>query len=497
MRHGPRRPCAAHARACRRRRIAGRAVKPALIVMAKPEASSAPSDGGEDREILRKIARQIADADRAPVAAPVPAAPETRTQREDAGAAAGSPGVASGSADAAAALVARLIDAVPCALASCAGGTLNAANSAFALAFGYAGASELVAAGGLSAIFPNEADVALLLSPAAAGETSPHLVDALTRGRRRTKARLTVRALGSPGATPLVLLVLEPEHASAPSMPEAVRRETEADERSAAGPTAAPASKEPAEERLDAVEGPGHREATGSAWTRPDVLATVSHEIRTPLNSILGFAEIMKEERFGPIGNSRYESYMRDIHASGEYALSLINDLLDISKLEAGRFELNFTTVEINELIDECVQLMQPQAGKLRVVVRVALSDVPAVLADRRALKQILLNLLSNAVKFTQPGGQVIVSSRCKDSGAVRLRVQDTGVGMSPSEIAEAMQPFRRIDQGLATLPGTGLGLPLTEALSEANRARFKLKSKPGVGTRADVVFPAERTVAR
>jgi signal transduction histidine kinase len=228
-----------------------------------------------------------------------------------------------------------------------------------------------------------------------------------------------------------------------------------------------------------------------------DFLAKVSHEVRTPLNSIIGFAELMLHERFGPIGNTRYKGYAEDIHQSGLYALSLLNDLLDISKIEAGKFELDFTSVDVGEVVDACVASLQPLAKRTRIVLRSSFADdLPLVLADPRRLRQILLNLLTNAIKFTREGGQVIVSGTMVDS-ELRLRVRDSGVGMSENDIAYAMQPFNQLDTSPRHQAGTGLGLPLTKALTDAIRARLELTSEPGVGTSADVIFPKERLFRR
>lgn len=273
-----------------------------------------------------------------------------------------------------------------------------------------------------------------------------------------------------------------------PPVPEPKVRETEARREEAAEPTAQ--DPEPADTRQpDQPERRAPPEPAGM-----DFLAKVSHEVRTPLNSIIGFAELMREQRFGRIGNSRYRGYVDDIYESGVYALGLINDLLDISKLEAGRFELNFTAVDANEVIAETVRNMQPRARHGRVMLRMSLAEsVPRVLADRRSLKQILLNLVSNAIKFTHAGGQVVVSSRRGIEGAVHLGVRDNGIGMSEAEIAQALKPFEQLDVAPRKQGGTGLGLPLTKALVQANHARFELESGPGLGTRADVVLPADR----
>ncbi len=192
------------------------------------------------------------------------------------------------------------------------------------------------------------------------------------------------------------------------------------------------------------------------AARRLDFLAKVSHEVRTPLNSIIGFTELMLQERLGPIGNPRYKGYIEDIHQSGLYALSLLNDLLDISKIEAGKFELDFTAVDLSDLVESCVNSLQPLAKRARIVLRTSLShDLPLVVADPRRLKQILLNLLTNAIKFTKEGGQVIVSGTMVD-GELRLRVHDNGVGMTEDEIAYAMQPFHQLDTAPAPAIGNG-----------------------------------------
>jgi PAS domain S-box-containing protein len=231
---------------------------------------------------------------------------------------------------------------------------------------------------------------------------------------------------------------------------------------------------------------------------KSDFLAKISHEIRTPLNAIIGFSEVMMEERFGPIENQRYRDYLRDIHSSGEHLISLINDLLDLSKIEAGKLDLAFTSVSLNEIVQQCMAIMQPQANRERIVVRSSLAtDLPPVVADARSIRQIVLNLVSNSVKFTQPGGQVILSTTLTEQGEVVLRVRDTGIGMSEADIAIAMEPFRQIaTSGRAGSGGTGLGLPLTKALAEANRASFNIRSAVDVGTIVEITFPSTRVLA-
>ena len=158
-------------------------------------------------------------------------------------------------------------------------------------------------------------------------------------------------------------------------------------------------------------------QAEKASSAKSDFLAKISHEIRTPLNAIIGFSEVMMEERFGPIGNERYREYLKDIHASGGHLVSLLNDLLDLSKIEAGKLELTFASVDLNELTQQCVALMQPQANRERIIIRTSLPPtLPPVVADARSVRQIVLNLLSNSIKFTGAGGQVIVSTALTDT---------------------------------------------------------------------------------
>jgi signal transduction histidine kinase len=353
-----------------------------------------------------------------------------------------------------------LLEGVPVAVAILSRGALAEANSAFANAFGYPSAAELVQAGGLGAILGD--------SKLPDGGGAERSLEALTRSRRRVKVAFSLSVLDAERQLTLLRLIDKPG-------PEA----------EAATPTAAPPEAPKPE--------PPPRPQADAAASRLEFLAKVSHEVRTPLNSILGFAELMLQERFGPIGNRRYKGYVEDIHQSGLYALSLLNDLLDISKIEAGKFELNFTAVDVGEIVEDCAASLQPLAKRARIVLRTSLApDLPTAVADPRRLKQVLLNLLTNAIKFTNEGGQVIVSGSMVD-GELRLRVRDNGVGMTKDEIAFAMQPFHQLDTAPRKQTGTGLGLPVTKALVDANRARLVLTSEPQIGTSADVIFPAER----
>ncbi|PYE36301.1 PAS/PAC sensor signal transduction histidine kinase [Rhizobium sp. PP-F2F-G38] len=231
---------------------------------------------------------------------------------------------------------------------------------------------------------------------------------------------------------------------------------------------------------------------------KTDFLARVSHEIRTPLNAIIGFSDMMASEHFGPIGSARYIEYASDIGRSGRHVLDIVNDLLDISKIEAGEMELDFAAVEINEAVSEAVSLVQPQANAQRVIIRTSLStSVPSVVADNRSIKQIALNILANAIRFTPAGGQIVVSTAYEANGSVMLRIRDTGVGMTRTELEQAMKPFRQVTTGTRMRgEGTGLGLPLTKAMAEANRALFAINSAPNEGTLVEITFPSQRVLA-
>jgi len=256
---------------------------------------------------------------------------------------------------------------------------------------------------------------------------------------------------------------------------------------------AAPLQK--AEDELRAAK----REVQKATAAKMNFIAKVSHEIRTPLNAMTGFAEVIMSERFGPIGNERYREYLKDIHVAGTHLVSLLNDLLDLSKVETGQLDLNFADVSLNELTQQCVGIMQPQASRARIIIRTSLTPgLPKVIADERSLRQIVLNLLSNSIRFTGPGGQVIVSTAFADSGEAVLRVRDTGVGMSQKDVEIALAPFRQTAVSASWgSGGTGLGLPLTKALAEANRANFSIKSAPNAGTLVEVAFPPARVVAQ
>lgn len=232
------------------------------------------------------------------------------------------------------------------------------------------------------------------------------------------------------------------------------------------------------------------RAAERGAGAKTDVLARVSHEVRTPLNAIIGFAEVMTDERFGALGNERYVEYMKDIRASGERVMTIIGDLLDLSRIESGQLDLDFTNENLNDMVEQCVSVMQPQANRARIIIRSSLGhQLPAIVADARALRQIVLNLIGNSIQLANAGGQVIVSTAVTDSGEVALRVRDTGLGMNDNELAAAMEPFNSPTPGDHTADSTGINLSLTRALIGANRARFQIRTAPTSGTLIEVIF--------
>jgi len=238
------------------------------------------------------------------------------------------------------------------------------------------------------------------------------------------------------------------------------------------------------------------RLADRAANAKADMLARISHEVRAPLNAIIGFAEVMIGERFGALGNERYVDYMKDIRGSGERVIALINDLLELSRIETGKLDLAFTNQNLNELVESCVAMMQPHANRARIIIRSSLSHaLPPVVADARALRQIALNLISTSIALANPGGQVIVSTAMSDFGEVVLRVRDTGHGLNDQEVAAALEPFRSQAPSEQSSDSAGLSLSLTKALVEANRAQFHVKAAPKSGTLMEVVF--SRALAR
>jgi len=235
--------------------------------------------------------------------------------------------------------------------------------------------------------------------------------------------------------------------------------------------------------------------AIAASRAKSEFLANVSHELRTPLNAIIGFSEVIKTEMFGSL-SERYRTYSSDIYDSGTHLLGLINDILDLSKLEAGQVTLHEEAVDVAATVEACVNLMKEPARKAGVHLSVSLDyDVPYLLADERRLRQILINLLSNAVKFTPEGGDVRLSTKRVADG-VALTVRDTGIGIAAEDIPRALTRFGQVDSKISRKhEGTGLGLPLVKHLAELHGGSLTLVSEVNVGTIATVLLPVMRIV--
>ncbi|GAB2177833.1 sensor histidine kinase [Dongia sp. agr-C8] len=228
------------------------------------------------------------------------------------------------------------------------------------------------------------------------------------------------------------------------------------------------------------------------------LLANVSHELRTPLNAIIGFSDLMQHQIYGPLGHARYDEYAADIQRSGQLLLSLINDLLDVTKLEAGRYELIESDCDLAAVTREAVGLVKIQAERGGVTLTTAIDEnLPRVFADERALRQVILNLLSNAVKFTPSGGSVRISCALNVDGGPTIIVRDTGRGIPHDEMQNLFQPFARTaDAKRASTPGTGLGLAIVKSLVELHQGAIALESRVGFGTTVTVTLPAARIIA-
>ena len=237
------------------------------------------------------------------------------------------------------------------------------------------------------------------------------------------------------------------------------------------------------------------QEADSANHSKSDFLALMSHELRTPLNAIIGFSEILKDEIMGPIGNAKYRDYAKDVNDSGLHLLGLINDILDLAKIESGKLELAEEDVDTTAVIHSCVTLVKELAERAGVKLVTEIPDaLPALRADERKLKQVLINLVSNAVKFTPPTGTVTIRTWCRTESGYVFQVIDTGIGIALEDIPNALEPFKQVDNTLSRKhEGTGLGLPLTKSLVEMHGGSLDLQSQVGVGTTVTVRFPAER----
>jgi len=255
------------------------------------------------------------------------------------------------------------------------------------------------------------------------------------------------------------------------------------------------AERKKAEEQLRIASS----EAQVANRAKSELMANMSHELRTPLNAIIGFSDTILNNVFGPLNNVRYEEYIRDINHSGIHLLDLINDILDVSAIEAGKMNMHPERVQVTDLIHNCLKLVQHRATDSKVLLDSHIEkDIPDLLADERRIKQVLLNLLSNAVKFTPESGTVTLSAQCAPDGGIRIEVEDTGIGMDEVGIEIALRRFGQVDSDLARkYEGTGLGLPLSKSLVEAHQGALDIHSRLRHGTTIVVHFPPERSLPK
>ena len=239
------------------------------------------------------------------------------------------------------------------------------------------------------------------------------------------------------------------------------------------------------------------QDAVDTARIRKDFLTATSHELRTPLNAMLGFSEILTGEMFGPMQNERYLEYAKIIHQSGVHVLSLINDLLDLSKLDAGKLELCVEPIQVLKVIIDCVRSVEPQATRDQVGISIQVYDgIDQLCVDGRRLHQMLLNLLSNALKFTPSGGEITIEV-FRRGPDIAISVSDTGIGIRAEDIPKVLEPFGQVESPMSQKhKGTGLGLPLTKELAELHGGSLTMESKLDAGTTVTITLPRDATAA-
>lgn len=226
-------------------------------------------------------------------------------------------------------------------------------------------------------------------------------------------------------------------------------------------------------------------------------LAGMSHELRTPLNAILGFSELMQTETFGPLGHAKYAEYMNDIHFAATHLLEIINDVLDMSKIEAGKFELIEQSIDIPNFFNSVMRVMADRAEMAGVITAIEIEEgLTTVYADKRVMRQMLLNLVSNAIKFSAFGDEVLIGATIAEDNSIHFYVKDNGPGIDPKEIAKMLEPFNQGQTGINEGNGTGLGLPLTRSMAELHGGYLELESLDGQGTTATIILPASRNLS-
>jgi len=243
------------------------------------------------------------------------------------------------------------------------------------------------------------------------------------------------------------------------------------------------------------VQASARRDAEIANRAKSEFLANMSHELRTPLNAIIGFSESLAEQVFGPLANAKQAEYLEHIRDSGQHLLNLINDVLDVSAIESGELELHEENIDLKAIAEAAVMMVRPRAGSDKIhLVNLMEFDVPHMRGDATRLKQVLVNLLSNAVKFSSEGGVVTLGMDPGEDHSLTIYVTDTGIGMSPAEVEQAMKTFGRVQDAEKTdVEGTGLGLPLSQALVHAHGGEMVVESEPGVGTTVKVILPKDR----